>query len=113
MHSRLLTLLDAFPARRVAVIGDLIAEVLELHDRKRFEIVGFDYKDSDEAGLAWLGRHGNPYRSLVADPAGVAVVGVADPLKGQMPLAFAVVKDASKIDNNYLCPLFNALYCVF
>lgn len=36
------------------------------------EIVGFDYKDSDEAGLAWLGRHGNPYRSLVADPAGVA-----------------------------------------
>jgi len=27
----------------------------------------------------------------------VAVVGVADPVKGQMPLAFAVVKDASKI----------------
>ena len=28
----------------------------------------------------------------------VAVVGVADPLKGQMPLAFAVVKDAAKIE---------------
>ena len=28
----------------------------------------------------------------------VAVVGVADPLKGQMPLAFAVVKDAGKIE---------------
>jgi len=28
----------------------------------------------------------------------VAVVGVADPIKGQMPLAFAVVKDASKIE---------------
>jgi propionyl-CoA synthetase len=28
----------------------------------------------------------------------VAVVGVADPVKGQVPLAFAVVKDASKID---------------
>jgi len=27
----------------------------------------------------------------------VAVVGVADPLKGQMPLAFAVVKDAAKV----------------
>jgi propionyl-CoA synthetase len=27
----------------------------------------------------------------------VAVVGVADPVKGQMPLAFAVVKDAQKI----------------
>jgi propionyl-CoA synthetase len=29
----------------------------------------------------------------------VAVVGVADPLKGQMPLAFAVVKDAAKIES--------------
>ena len=29
----------------------------------------------------------------------VAVVGVADALKGQMPLAFAVVKDASKIES--------------
>ena len=28
----------------------------------------------------------------------VAVVGVADPVKGQMPLAFAVVKDGSKIE---------------
>jgi len=32
-----------------------------------------------------------------ANIAEVAVVGVADPVKGQMPLAFAVVKDASKI----------------
>ncbi|SIQ91807.1 propionyl-CoA synthetase [Aromatoleum tolulyticum] len=29
----------------------------------------------------------------------VAVVGVADQLKGQMPMAFAVVKDASRVDN--------------
>ncbi len=35
-----------------------------------------------------------------ANIAEVAVVGVADPLKGQMPLAFAVVKDASKIDTD-------------
>jgi propionyl-CoA synthetase len=33
-----------------------------------------------------------------ANIAEVAVVGVADPVKGQMPLAFAVVKDHSKID---------------
>jgi propionyl-CoA synthetase len=33
-----------------------------------------------------------------ANIAEVAVVGVADSLKGQMPLAFAVVKDASKLD---------------
>jgi propionyl-CoA synthetase len=33
-----------------------------------------------------------------ANIAEVAVVGVADPVKGQMPLAFAVVKDASKLN---------------
>ena len=32
-----------------------------------------------------------------ANIAEVAVVGVADPIKGQMPLAFAVVKDGAKI----------------
>ncbi len=35
-----------------------------------------------------------------ANIAEVAVVGVADAVKGQMPLAFAVVKDASKIDTD-------------
>ena len=34
-----------------------------------------------------------------ANIAEVAVVGVADQLKGQIPLAFAVVKDASKLDS--------------
>ncbi|MGQ0749320.1 MAG: propionate--CoA ligase [Betaproteobacteria bacterium] len=32
----------------------------------------------------------------------VAVVGVADPIKGQMPLAFAVVKDAARIETPQL-----------
>jgi propionyl-CoA synthetase len=35
--------------------------------------------------------------SAHANVAEVAVVGVADPVKGQMPLAFAVVKDAAQI----------------
>ncbi|MDP2399020.1 MAG: propionate--CoA ligase [Burkholderiales bacterium] len=35
-----------------------------------------------------------------ANIAEVAVVGVADPVKGQMPLAFAVVKDPTKIDSD-------------
>jgi propionyl-CoA synthetase len=35
-----------------------------------------------------------------ANIAEVAVVGVADPVKGQMPLAFAVVKDAAKIETS-------------
>ncbi|MEW6169711.1 MAG: DsbE family thiol:disulfide interchange protein [Pseudomonadota bacterium] len=38
--------------------------------RSGIEIVGIDYKDSDAEGLRWLQRHGNPYRSIVADPQG-------------------------------------------
>ena len=34
--------------------------------------------------------------NMHANIAECAVVGVADPLKGQMPLAFAVVKDFSR-----------------
>ena len=33
----------------------------------------------------------------------VAVVGVADQLKGQMPMAFAVVKDAAVVDTPKTC----------
>ncbi len=40
--------------------------------RRGVEIVGIDYKDVDADGLRWLARHGNPYRSLVADPQGRA-----------------------------------------
>ncbi len=40
--------------------------------RRGIEIVGLDYKDTDEAGLAWLARHGNPYRIIAADPVGQA-----------------------------------------
>jgi propionyl-CoA synthetase len=36
--------------------------------------------------------------NMHANIAECAVVGVADPLKGQMPLAFAVAKDASRLD---------------
>jgi cytochrome c biogenesis protein CcmG/thiol:disulfide interchange protein DsbE len=34
------------------------------------EIVGMDYKDTDAEGAAWLSRHGNPYRTVVADASG-------------------------------------------
>ena len=37
------------------------------------------------------------------DIAEVAVVGVVDPLKGQMPMAFAVVKDASRVATAAAC----------
>jgi len=34
------------------------------------EIIGVDYKDTDEDGARWLQRHGNPYRAVIADPQG-------------------------------------------
>ncbi len=40
--------------------------------RRGIEIVGLDYKDTDDAGRAWLARHGNPYRIIAADPEGQA-----------------------------------------
>ena len=40
--------------------------------RRGVEIVGIDYKDTDADGQRWLRRHGNPYRSVAADPQGRA-----------------------------------------
>ncbi len=36
------------------------------------EIIGMDYKDTDEAARQWLQRHGNPYRRVVLDVQGTA-----------------------------------------
>jgi cytochrome c biogenesis protein CcmG/thiol:disulfide interchange protein DsbE len=36
------------------------------------EIIGVDYKDSDDDVRRWLTRHGNPYRTVITDPQGVA-----------------------------------------
>jgi cytochrome c biogenesis protein CcmG/thiol:disulfide interchange protein DsbE len=36
------------------------------------EIVGMDYKDTDADGATWLARHGNPYRTVIADAKGSA-----------------------------------------
>ncbi len=38
--------------------------------REGVEIIGIDYKDTDADGLNWLARHGNPFRTLAADPLG-------------------------------------------
>jgi len=40
--------------------------------REGVEIIGIDYKDTDADGLTWLARHGNPFRTLAADPHGQA-----------------------------------------
>ena len=36
------------------------------------EIIGMDYKDTDADASAWLARHGNPYRTVIADARGTA-----------------------------------------
>jgi len=33
-------------------------------------IYGLNYKDSPEAALGWLGKHGDPYNAIVVDPQG-------------------------------------------
>lgn len=33
-------------------------------------LVGFNYKDSREAALKWLAKHGDPYSQIVVDPDG-------------------------------------------
>ncbi|MEQ1438309.1 DsbE family thiol:disulfide interchange protein [Fontimonas sp. SYSU GA230001] len=40
--------------------------------RRGVEIIGMDYKDTDADGERWLRLHGNPYRTVLADPEGRA-----------------------------------------
>jgi periplasmic protein thiol:disulfide oxidoreductases, DsbE subfamily len=41
--------------------------LMELAARKVAPIVGLDYKDAREDGLAWLSRFGNPYQQIAYD----------------------------------------------
>jgi cytochrome c biogenesis protein CcmG/thiol:disulfide interchange protein DsbE len=44
--------------------------LLELSSAKTVPIVGLNYKDSRDAALKWLARHGDPYSAIVIDPDG-------------------------------------------
>lgn len=46
--------------------------LMKLAREEGVEIVGMDYKDTDTEGARWLKRHGNPYRTVVADELGAA-----------------------------------------
>ena len=46
--------------------------LLLLLSKQGVEIVGMDYKDAQADGQRWLERHGNPYRTVIADLAGEA-----------------------------------------
>ncbi|MFZ4552609.1 MAG: DsbE family thiol:disulfide interchange protein [Aquabacterium sp.] len=45
-------------------------QLLALAQKKIVPIVGFNYQDQREAGLAWLQKHGNPYQVTVVDEDG-------------------------------------------
>lgn len=46
--------------------------LMKLSREYQVEIVGLDYKDTRQDAEHWLQRHGNPYRSVIADPQGQA-----------------------------------------
>ena len=46
--------------------------LMQLAQEQGVEIVGIAYKDADADTRQWLQRHGNPYRSVIADTAGSA-----------------------------------------
>lgn len=44
--------------------------LLDFARRARVPLIGLNYKDQRDAGLAWLKAHGDPYRDSVFDPEG-------------------------------------------
>jgi cytochrome c biogenesis protein CcmG, thiol:disulfide interchange protein DsbE len=44
--------------------------LMALASEKSVPIYGLNYKDTGEAALKWLGRHGDPYDGIVTDPDG-------------------------------------------
>lgn len=44
--------------------------LMNLIGRDDLRLVGMNYKDQRDAGIAWLKRHGNPYEVSVFDPEG-------------------------------------------
>ncbi len=44
--------------------------LLELSQARTVPIVGLNYKDSRDAALKWLAKHGDPYSTIVTDPDG-------------------------------------------
>lgn len=46
--------------------------LMRLAREEGVEIIGMDYKDTREDAERWLGHHGNPYRTVIADEKGQA-----------------------------------------
>jgi len=44
--------------------------LVALADKQQLPILGLNYKDKPDAAMAWLGRFGNPYSSILDDRAG-------------------------------------------
>jgi cytochrome c biogenesis protein CcmG/thiol:disulfide interchange protein DsbE len=48
--------------------------ILGLAQDPRINVVGINYKDRNDAALAFLGELGNPFRAIGIDPRGVAAI---------------------------------------
>lgn len=48
--------------------------ILGLAQDPRINVVGINYKDKNDAALAFLGELGNPYRAIGVDPRGAAAI---------------------------------------
>lgn len=48
--------------------------ILALAQDRRVNVVGINYKDKNDAALAFLGELGNPFRAIGVDPKGVAAI---------------------------------------
>ena len=48
--------------------------ILGLAQDPRINVVGINYKDKNDAALAFLGELGNPFRAIGVDPKGVAAI---------------------------------------
>lgn len=48
--------------------------ILGLAQDPRINVVGINYKDKNDAALAFLGELGNPFRAIGVDPRGVAAI---------------------------------------
>ena len=48
--------------------------ILGLAQDPRLNVVGINYKDKNDAALAFLGELGNPFRAIGVDPKGVAAI---------------------------------------
>lgn len=54
--------------------GDEHPVLMAYRDKFGVPLIGYDYKDTNQAARAWLQRHGNPYHDVIADQSGITAI---------------------------------------